>query len=327
MEENMQYDDLGTLAQLNWFPGHMAKAKRIIVENLKLVDVVIELRDARIPNSSANPILKDLIGKKPHLIALNKIDLADNNINNKWEEYFTSMGKSVVKINSLDGKGIRQLVTVADELAKVKTAKFANKGVKPRNARVMIVGIPNVGKSTFINKYVGKTTAKTGDKPGVTRGKQWIKLKKDFELLDTPGILWPKFEDQQVGLKLAFTGAINDDILDSQTLATAFINHMMVVNPDCIRKRYNIEFDTIAEPHDVLRQIAEARGFKLKGDEPDLERASKILMDEYRGGKLGRLTLELPEDINDMLAEKEAREKEKAQTDKARKAEYKKRKK
>ena len=212
MEENMQYDDLGTLAQLNWFPGHMAKAKRIIVENLKLVDVVIELRDARIPNSSANPILKDLIGKKPHLIALNKIDLADNNINNKWEEYFTSMGKSVVKINSLDGKGIRQLVTVADELAKVKTAKFANKGVKPRNARVMIVGIPNVGKSSLINRLSGSASLKTADKPGVTRAKQWIKIKNNLDLLDTPGILWPKFEDPEVGLNLAFTGAISDEV-------------------------------------------------------------------------------------------------------------------
>ena len=230
-------------------------------------------------------------------------------------------------MNAIKGTGMADVTNAARALMKDKIEKLRARGRINVPIRAMIAGIPNVGKSTFINKYVGKTTAKTGDKPGVTRGKQWIKLKKDFELLDTPGILWPKFEDQQVGLKLAFTGAINDDILDSQTLATAFINHMMVVNPDCIRKRYNIEFDTIAEPHDVLRQIAEARGFKLKGDEPDLERASKILMDEYRGGKLGRRTLELPEDINDMLAEKEAREKEKAQTDKVRKAEYKKRKK
>ena len=186
----------------------------------------------------------------------------------------------------------------------------------------MIVGIPNVGKSTFINKYVGKTTAKTGDKPGVTRGKQWIKLKKDFELLDTPGILWPKFEDQQVGLKLAFTGAINDDILDAENLGIAFINHMVARDPDCFRKRYNIEFDSIEEPHVILEKIAIARGFKKKGNEPDLERTAKIMIDEFRGGKLGRLTLELPEDIDEMLEEKAARDAEKALLDNERKRAY-----
>ena len=212
-------DDLGTLAQLNWYPGHMAKAKRIIMENLKLVDVVIELLDARIPRSSANPILKDLIGTKPHLIALNKIDLADSAVNGKWEEYFSSLGKPVVKINSLNGKGIRQLVTKADELAKAKTAKFASKGAKPRNARVMIVGIPNVGKSSLINRLSGSASLKTADKPGVTRAKQWIKIKNNLDLLDTPGILWPKFEDPEVGLNLAFTGAISDEVYDIEQAA------------------------------------------------------------------------------------------------------------
>ena len=290
MEENMQYDDLGTLAQLNWFPGHMAKAKRIIVENLKLVDVVIELRDARIPNSSANPILKDLIGKKPHLIALNKIDLADNNINNKWEEYFTSMGKSVVKINSLDGKGIRQLVTVADELAKVKTAKFANKGVKPRNARVMIVGIPNVGKSTFINSYAGKACAKTGNKPGVTKGKQWIRLNKGVELLDTPGILWPKFEDQQVGIRLACVGSIKDDILNMEELALWLIDYLRENYKGILAERYQItEEGTSVE---VLEAIARARGCLKKQEELDYAKASLILFDDFRSGKMGRITLE-----------------------------------
>ena len=294
MEENMQYDDLGTLAQLNWFPGHMAKAKRIIVENLKLVDVVIELRDARIPNSSANPILKDLIGKKPHLIALNKIDLADNNINNKWEEYFTSMGKSVVKINSLDGKGIRQLVTVADELAKVKTAKFANKGVKPRNARVMIVGIPNVGKSTFINSYAGKACAKTGNKPGVTKGKQWIRLNKNVELLDTPGILWPKFEDQTVGLRLAFIGSIKDEILQTEELASELVKFLNQSYPGVLEEKYTIESSD--DNYEVLRRIAESRHCLVRGSELDVEKAAAILLDDFRNGRLGRLTLELPEE-------------------------------
>ncbi len=163
--------------------------------------------------------------------------------------------------------------------------------------RSMIVGIPNVGKSTFINKYVGKTTAKTGDKPGVTRGKQWIKLKKDFELLDTPGILWPKFDDKEVGLKLAFTGAVNDDILDLTTLATELINHLLLRHSELLQNRYQITFDTIEEPHIILEKIAIARGFKQKGGEPDIDRASKILLDEYRGGKLGNITLELPEEL------------------------------
>ena len=189
-------------------------------------------------------------------------------------------------------------------------------------ADVGLVGFPNVGKSTFINSFAGKACAKTGNRPGVTKGKQWIRLNKNVELLDTPGILWPKFEDQQVGLKLAFTGAINDDILDPENMAIAFINHMISRNPDCLRNRYQITFDTIEEPHVILEKIAMARGFKKKGDEPDLERAGKILMDEYRGGKLGRLTLELPEDIDVMLEQKKARAAEKAVLDKERKKAY-----
>ena len=210
---------------------------------------------------------------------------------------------------------------------KEKIEKLKARGRINVPIRSMIVGIPNVGKSTFINKYVGKVTAKTGDKPGVTRGKQWIKLKKDFELMDTPGILWPKFEDQQVGLKLAFTGAINDDILDPENMALAFINHMVARDPECIKKRYQIEFDSIDEPHEILAKIAIARGFKKKGDEPDLERTGKIMMDEFRGGKLGKITLELPEDIDDMLEKKAAREAEKALLDKERKRAYNKKKK
>ncbi len=311
---------------IQWYPGHMTKTRRMMEETISLVDIVIELVDARIPYSSKNPDLDDLAKNKHRIILLNKSDLADPAATEIWTQYFTEKGFRVIQMNALKGSGMAEVTNIARDLMKEKIEKLRAKGRINVPIRSMIAGIPNVGKSTFINKYVGKTTAKTGDKPGVTRGKQWIKLKKDFELLDTPGILWPKFEDQQVGLKLAFTGAINDDILDAQTLATAFINHMMVVNPACIQKRYQIAFDTIAEPYDVLCQIAEARSFKLKGGEPDLERASKILMDEFRGGKLGRITLELPEDITEMLAEKAEREKEKAQSDKARKAEYKKRK-
>ena len=293
MEENMQYDDLGTLAQLNWFPGHMAKAKRIIVENLKLVDVVIELRDARIPNSSANPILKDLIGKKPHLIALNKIDLADNNINNKWEEYFISMGKSVVKINSLDGKGIRQLVTVADELAKVKTAKFAIKGVKPRNARVMIVGIPNVGKSSLINRLSGSASLKTADKPGVTRAKQWIKIKNNLDLLDTPGILWPKFEDPEVGLNLAFTGAISDEVYDIERAAEILLWRLKDDYAKNIKERYKID-EIPQTSEELFTLVGKKRGFLQKGGIVDTEKTAIAVLKDFRAGKLGKISLERP---------------------------------
>ncbi len=312
---------------IQWYPGHMTKTRRMMQETISLVDIVIELVDARIPYSSKNPDLDDLAKNKYRILLLNKCDLADPKATAIWREYFEQKGFCVIEMNAVKGTGMQEVTTAARALMQEKIEKLRARGRINVPIRAMIAGIPNVGKSTFINKYVGKSTAKTGDKPGVTRGKQWIKLKKDFELLDTPGILWPKFEDQQVGLKLAFTGAINDDILDAQTLATAFINHMMVVNPDCIRERYQIAFDTIAEPHDVLALIAQARGFKLKGDELDLERASKILMDEYRGGKLGRLTLELPEDITEMLEAKEVREQEKKQSDQNRKAAYQKRKK
>lgn len=311
---------------IQWYPGHMTKTRRMMEENIALVDIVIELVDARIPYSSKNPDLDMLAKNKHRILLLNKCDLAEENATDIWQEYFEKQGFRVIRMNAVKGSGMAQVTDAARELMKEKIEKLKARGRINVPIRSMIVGIPNVGKSTFINKYVGKTTAKTGDKPGVTRGKQWIKLKKDFELLDTPGILWPKFEDQQVGLKLAFTGAINDDILDAETMGVAFIDHMVARNADCIRNRYQIAFDTIEEPHVILRQIAEARGFKQKGGEPDLERAAKILLDEFRGGKLGRLTLELPEDIDTMLEEKAAREAEKTAEDKKRKQNFKKKK-
>ena len=307
---------------IQWYPGHMTKTRRMMEENISLVDIVIELVDARIPYSSKNPDLDTLAKNKHRILLLNKCDLADERATDIWQEYFEKQGFHVIRINALRGNGLGEVTETARGLMKEKIEKLKARGRINVPIRSMIVGIPNVGKSTFINKYVGKVTAKTGDKPGVTRGKQWIKLKKDFELLDTPGILWPKFEDQQVGLKLAFTGAINDDILDPENMAIAFINHMISRNPDCLRNRYQITFDTIEEPHVILEKIAMARGFKKKGDEPDLVRAGKILMDEYRGGKLGRLTLELPEDIDVMLEQKKARAAEKAVLDKERKKAY-----
>lgn len=312
---------------IQWYPGHMTKTRRMMEESISLVDIVIELVDARIPYSSKNPDLDTLARQKKRILLLNKCDLADERATDRWQAYFEEQGFFVLRVNALKGSGMGQVTDAARALMKEKIEKLKARGRINVPIRSMIVGIPNVGKSTFINQYVGKATAKTGDKPGVTRGKQWIRLKKDFELLDTPGILWPKFEDQQVGLKLAFTGAINDDILDAETLALAFIDHMVARDADCIRKRYGITFDSIEEPHAILEKIALARGFKKRGSEPDLERAAKILMDEFRGGKLGRLTLELPEDIDAMLEEKAAREAEKAALDRERKRAYAKKKK
>ena len=307
---------------IQWYPGHMTKAKRAMKEDVKLVDLVIELVDARAPLASRNPDIDSLAAGKGRVILLNKADLDSEKANAAWIAYFESQGFQVMKIDARAKATLKQLNALIQEACKEKIERDRRRGILNRPVRAMVVGIPNVGKSTFINSFAGKAAAKTGNKPGVTKGNQWIRLNKQVELLDTPGILWPKFEDQQVGLKLAFTGAINDDILDPENMAIAFINHMISRNPDCLRNRYQITFDTIEEPHVILEKIAMARGFKKKGDEPDLERAGKILMDEYRGGKLGRLTLELPEDIDVMLEQKKARAAEKAVLDKERKKAY-----
>ncbi len=282
---------------IQWYPGHMTKTKRMMVENISLVDIIIELVDARIPYSSKNPDIDDLAKNKYRIILLNKCDLAEQKATALWEQYYKQKGFEVIQVNSIKGTGMVEVTNAARALMKDKIERQKARGRLFIPIRSMIVGIPNVGKSTFINKYVGKTTAKTGDKPGVTRGKQWIKLKKDFELLDTPGILWPKFDDKEVGLKLAFTGAVNDDILDLTTLATELINHLLLRHSELLQNRYQITFDTIEEPHIILEKIAITRGFKQKGGEPDIDRASKILLDEYRGGKLGNITLELPEEL------------------------------
>lgn len=308
---------------IQWYPGHMTKTRRMMEENLSLVDIVIELVDARIPYSSKNPDLDTLAKNKHRILLLNKCDLADERATDIWQEYFEKQGFRVIRMNALKGSGMGEVTEAARELMREKIERLKARGRINVPIRSMIAGIPNVGKSTFINKYVGKATAKTGDKPGVTRGKQWIKLKKDFELLDTPGILWPKFEDEQVGLLLAFTGAINDDILDAENLAIAFIRHMVSRNADCLRKRYGIDFDLDMPPHDILEEIAVSRGFKKKGGEPDLERTGKILLDEYRAGKLGRLTLELPEDIDDMRERKAEKDAAKAAQDRERRKGYK----
>lgn len=253
---------------------------------------------------------------------MNKSDLADPVKTAVWKKYFEDKGFTVILSDAVKGTGVNKVSDAARAIMKDKIEREKARGRLFVPIRAMIVGIPNVGKSTFINKSVGKTTAKTGDKPGVTKGKQWIRLKKDFELLDTPGILWPKFEDEEVGLKLAMIGSINDDILDTETLCTEFINLMMVVDPDAVRERYKVEFDTIDEPHNVLESIARARGFIKKGGETDCERAAKIILDEFRGGKIGKITLELPEDIKEMNDKKAEKEAEKKIRDKERKENY-----
>lgn len=282
---------------IQWYPGHMTKTVRMMKENISLVDVVIELVDARIPYSSKNPDIDELAKNKFRIIVLNKADLADNQKTKIWSDYFEKKGYKVILANSVSGKGVKDVTEVAKELMKDKIESQKKRGRVFVPIRSMIVGIPNVGKSTFINKYVGKATAKTGDKPGVTRGKQWIRIKKDFELLDTPGILWPKFENQEVGLKLAATGAINDEILDRCEVCYELIKILRKINPDILKTRYNIEFDENSENHEVLQKISEKRGFVMRGGETDTLRGAKILLDEFRGGKLGNITLEIPDDI------------------------------
>ncbi len=285
---------------IQWYPGHMTKSKRIMEKDIKLVDIVIELVDARIPLSSKNPDINQLAQNKHRIIVLNKSDLADENATKEWETYFQNLGYHVVKVNSLKGNGFKEITKTVDLLMKEKRDRLRAKGRVFVPARAMIVGIPNVGKSTLINKYVGKQMAKAGDKPGVTRSNQWIRIKKDFELLDTPGILWPKFEDINVGIKLAITGAINDQILDRVELSCRLIKAIAELDYNIIVNRYKIETtedECLETPHITLEKIGKKRGFLIKGGEIDFERTSIILLDEYRGKMLGNITLERPKDF------------------------------
>lgn len=280
---------------IQWYPGHMNKTKKLIQENISLVDVVIELVDARIPLSSKNPDIDKLANNKFRIIILNKSDLADADVNKKWINYFEKLGMRVILTNSINGQGIDKIYQVSRDMMKEKIERLRQRGRIFVPTRAMIVGIPNVGKSTLINKCVGKGITKTGDRPGVTTAKQWIKLRKDFELLDTPGILWPKFEDEEVGLKLAFTGAIKDEILDTSTLAIKLVEYLNIIDPLFLKKRYGISFDLEDESFKILEKIAEARGFKQRGNILDIERTANILLDEFRGSKLGKITLESPQ--------------------------------
>ena len=273
-----------------WYPGHMTKAKRQMQEDIKLIDLVIELVDARVPLSSRNPDIDDLEKNKARLILLNKSDLADDDQNEKWIEYFKEKGYHALKINSKNKSGIKEINNVVNEACKEKIERDRKRGIKNRPVRAMVVGIPNVGKSTFINAYAGRNCAKTGNKPGVTKGKQWIKLSKTLELLDTPGILWPKFEDQAIGLKLALIGSINDNILDVSDMAYEFVKILNNSYENVIPNRFGVEKND--DPLKMLEGIAEVRGCKLKGNVLDLEKASSILLEEFRSGKLGKITLD-----------------------------------
>ena len=315
---------MAQVSNIQWFPGHMTKTKRQIEADLKLVDAVAEIVDSRIPESSRNPVISDITGSKPRIILLNKCDYADEKVTAEWQKYYTAQGYKAMICDCRSGKGVKAFTPNVKNLLSDLLAKRKAKGIVGQALRVMVVGIPNVGKSSFINRISKAGKTKVEDRPGVTRGAQWVSLDKELELLDTPGILWPKFEDEEVGLKLAMIGSINDNILDTETLCTEYINLMMVVNPNFIKNRYNVEFDTIDEPHDVLEKIAVSRGFIKKGGEPDCERTAKIVLDEFRGGKIGKITLEMPEDIHEMEAKMVREEKEKKAKDAARKAEYKK---
>jgi ribosome biogenesis GTPase A len=288
----MQYEKMN----IQWFPGHMTKAQRMIEENIKLVDAVCEILDARIPRASRNPDIDRLAGGKPRLVILNRTDLADPAATAAWRKHFESMGLAVLETDAKSGKGVKDFVPAVRRLLADKLAEYEARGQAGRPLRVMILGIPNVGKSTFINKVAGRKAAIAGDKPGVTRGKQWISIDRGLDLLDTPGILWPKFDSQEVGEMLAVTNAIKADVLDKETLGANFMLRLREHYPDALRERYRMEPDPEANGYELLEAAAKKRGFLVSRGEYDIERMANTLLGEYHDGKLGRLTLEYPEE-------------------------------
>ncbi len=283
---------------IQWYPGHMTKTRRMIGENLKYVDVVAEVIDARIPISSRNPDIDALIEGKPRIIILNRADQADPAMNRRWAEWFKSQGFFVMETDAKSGNGVKQFSLAVKTVLREQIERWKQKGQVGRPVRAMVVGVPNVGKSTFINKIAKRKSAKAGDRPGVTRGKQWVSVDTGLDLLDTPGILWPKFEDQSVGRNLAFTGAVKDEIMDLETLACYLMEVLAARYPKALAERYKLTPEAGAAGFALLEQAAKKRGFLISGGQPDLERMANILMDEFRSGKLGRITLETPEDLN-----------------------------
>jgi len=276
-----------------WYPGHMSKAKRQMQEDIKLIDVVIELVDARIPYSSKNPDIDNLAKNKSRIILLNKADMADPVVTEQWKKYYEEKGYFCLNVNSKIVPGVRPVQELIKKACKDKMERDRKRGILNRPVRAMIVGIPNVGKSTFINTFAGKACTKTGNKPGVTKGKQWIRLNKEVELLDTPGILWPKFEDQAVGLRIAFIGSINDDILQPYQLSLEMIKFLLKAYPEALTDRYQVEVSGTAE--ELIQKIAIKRACLLKGGEPDVDKVAGFIMDDFRNGRLGRISLERPE--------------------------------
>ncbi len=288
---------------IQWYPGHMTKTRRQIEADLGQVDMVAEIIDARIPISSRNPDIDVICAGKPRLVVLNRADQADRSGNESWARYFRGKGCAVLETDAKTGKGVNQFSAASRELLKEQLEKWRLKGLVGRPIRAMIVGVPNVGKSTFINQIAKRKSAKAGDRPGVTRGKQWVTVDQGLSLLDTPGILWPKFEDERVGLHLAYTGAVKDDIMDMETLACRLMDDLAQRYPEALRERYKVDVtlreegqDPVAYGYGLLQAAAAKRGFRISGGELDTERMARILLDELRAGKLGRFTLELPEE-------------------------------
>ncbi len=281
---------------IQWFPGHMTKAQRMIEDNIKMVDAVCEILDARIPRASRNPDIDKLAAGKPRLVILNRVDLADPKITAQWKTWFETQGIKIIETDAKTGKGINEFVPAVKNVLADKLKAYEEKGQVGRTLRVMILGIPNVGKSTFINKVAGRKAAIAGDKPGVTRGKQWINIDRSLDLLDTPGILWPKFESQEVGEMLAITNAIKADVIDKETLAANFMLRLRKMYPDALVQRYKFEPDPEANGYELLEQAAKKRGFLVSKGEYDIERMANTLLGEYHDGKLGRLSLEMPDE-------------------------------
>ena len=283
------------MKQIQWFPGHMAKTRRLIAANLKLVDAVVEIVDSRAPLSSRNPEMDSMTKGKPRLVLLNKSDLADDRATQMWINYFRNSGAEALAVDCKSGKGLKNVLpTVRTKVLKELMEKRAQQGMTGAAVRLMIVGIPNVGKSSLINRLAGTKRAKVEDRPGVTRTKQWVKLDNNTELLDMPGVLWPKFEDQDVAVRLAFTGAISDDILDIETLAMKLLSYLAGEYPASLKERYKLELTGEESPLELLENVGRKRGMMISGGEINTERAAITVLDEFRSGKLGRITLEMP---------------------------------
>jgi ribosome biogenesis GTPase A len=287
----------GSKFVVQWYPGHMTKTRRQMEQDIKLVDLVAELLDARIPLSSRNPDIDAIVGDKPRLIVLNRADQADPEQTKRWAAHFKSLGHSVLETDAKTGRGVNRFAAVVRESLTEQIARWREKGQVGRPVRAMVVGVPNVGKSTFINQVARRKSAKAGDKPGVTRGKQWVAVDRGLDLLDTPGILWPKFEDEQTGLHLAFTGAVKAEVMDLETLAHHLMELLARRYPDALRQRYGIEPSEGARGWELVEAAARRRGFLISGGQVDLERMSRLLLDEFRSGKLGAFTLETVEEL------------------------------